>query len=184
MIPTPYRFEAGFTATEFEKIGQLALRWSAIEHITTNCLKQMLRLSDEEAIVTIFPLPLERKLNQMTELAAINPITPDATMGLNELNKIMRALQYVRNSVIHSIVIEETSGDHLFHLRSKRRSLTKQQVFSTEELTNYAAHVVIFLRYALGGKTIVGEPTPLPDRPDIPEFLLQEFPALLTPRTA
>jgi hypothetical protein len=60
----------------------------------------------------------------------------------------------------------------VFHLRSKKRTLTKAQIFSAEELTNYAAHAVYSLRYALGSKELSpGERYALPDRPEIPEFL-------------
>jgi hypothetical protein len=44
MIPTPFRYEANVTPEDFQKIGQLSLRWSHTEHIIANCLKVMLAL--------------------------------------------------------------------------------------------------------------------------------------------
>jgi hypothetical protein len=88
----------------------------------------------------------------------------------------MPAIQYVRNNVIHAFV---TEGDHEFRLHSKQRTLTKAEVFSVEELTNYTAHVTVALRYALGFEfDPEGHTYTLPDRPDIPEFLQSKFPKL------
>jgi hypothetical protein len=88
----------------------------------------------------------------------------------------MPAIQYVRNNVIHAFV---TEGDHEFRLHSKQRMLTKAEVFSTEELTNYAAHVTLALRWALGfGSDPSGHSYTLPKRPEIPEFLQSKFQAL------
>ena len=168
MLQSPFRFEAGFTSAEFETIGRLALRWAAIEHFVANCLKAMLGLSDEQAIVIVFPLGMEAKLARMNKLAKINPLNANASKGLIELTKVMKALQFVRNNTIHAIVME---GDHSFELRRDRRSLSKHEVLSTEELTNYAGRVVIFLRHALGDKDTVGGPPAWPTRPTIPAFL-------------
>ena len=165
MLETPFRFEAGFTSKEFETIGRLALRWAAIEHFVANCLKAMLGLSDEQAIVMVFPLGMEGKLDRMNELADKKPLDADAGRALIELTKVMKALQFVRNNTIHAIVME---GDQSFELRSKRRSLPKSDVLSTEELTNYAGCVAIFLRHALGDKDTVGGPPAWPNRPAIP----------------
>lgn len=167
MLQSPFRFEAGFTSTEFETIGRLALRWAAIEHFVANCLKAMLGLSDDQAIVMVFPLGMEAKLDRMNELAEINPLNPEAKKALIELTKVAKALNFVRNT-IHAIVME---GDHSFELRSKRRSIPKRDVLSTEELTNYAGRVAIFLRHALGDKDTVGGPPAWPTRPAIPAFL-------------
>jgi hypothetical protein len=88
----------------------------------------------------------------------------------------MKGIQFVRNNVIHAIVLDDLDEGHVFHLRSKRRSLTKAEIFSAEELTNYAAHAAISLRYALGLKDVPGARRPLPDRPDIPKFLRELIP--------
>jgi hypothetical protein len=76
----------------------------------------------------------------------INTLNTDASQSLIELTKVMKALQFVRNNKIHAIVMEE---DHSFELRRDRRSLSKQEVLSTEELTNYAGRIVIFLTLPL-----------------------------------
>jgi hypothetical protein len=109
----------------------------------------------------------------MKKLAKIVPLSPRAKASFDELMLVMPGIQYVRNNVVHAIVsIGEIGDDHVFELRSKTRSLTKKQIFSAEELTNYAARAVVSLRYALGPKD--GQPAelfPLPDRPEIPKFL-------------
>jgi hypothetical protein len=146
VIPTPYRFEKELSSEDFQKIGQLSLRWSHTEHIIGSCLKIMLRLSDEEAIVVVFPLTLELRLQRMNELSAINPLPPEAQKAFDELKLIMPGIQYVRNSIVHAIMMPDEREGQVFHLRSKRRSLTKAQVFACEDLTNYAAHIALNLR--------------------------------------
>jgi len=185
MIPVPYNFEPVLQIEEYVKIGQLSLRWSHIEHIIGNCLKRMLRLSDDEATVIVFPLSLEQRLSRITQLIEVAPPYPEAITAFNELKLIMPAIQFVRNNVVHALVTEDPIGEHRFILRSKGRSLTKAEIFSTEDLTNYAAHVTVALRYGLGfsGET-EGHSYTLPRRPEIPAFLLSVFPALRNPRTA
>ena len=172
MIPTPFRFEAELSDQEFQKIGQLSLRWSHIEHIIGNCLKVMLGLPDDQAVVMVFPLSLSQRLDRMSELADLKPLNPEAKAAFDELKPIMKGIQLVRNNVIHAIVGEDEDGGQVFHLRSKQRSLTKAQVFGAEELTNYAAHLVVTLRYALGVKNDPDRRHAKPDaRPEIPAFL-------------
>jgi hypothetical protein len=180
MIAVPYRFEPDLSAEEFMKLGQLSLRWSHIEHVLGHCLKRMLRLTDDEAIIVVFPLSLEQRLARITQVAEINSLGDLALAPLNELKLIMPAIQYVRNNVIHAFV---TEGDHQFRLHSKQRVLTKAEIFSTEELTNYAAHVTLAFRWALGFKSDPsGHSYTLPDRPAIPEFLQSKFQALRSRR--
>ena len=131
----------------------------------------MLRLSEEEAVIIVFPMSLDQRLNRMRELAEINTLKHNAKAALDELCVIMKGIQFVRNNVIHAIVAEDDKDGHVFHLRSKMRSLTKAEVFSVEELTNYAGHVVLALRYALGFKDDHGHNYTTPDRPEIPTFL-------------
>jgi hypothetical protein len=172
MIPSPYRFEPLISDQDLAKLGILAMRWSHIEHVVANCLKVMLRLSDDEAIVMVFPLGIEQRLNRIQEISKISPLIPHAQAAFDELRIVMRGVQYVRNSVVHSIVVEDDKEDHVFHLRSAGRTLTKAQIFSMEEWTNYASHLARALRYALGFKN---QPEPVlyewPERPAIPEFL-------------
>lgn len=172
MLDTPFRFETELSPEDYQKIGVLALRWSHIDHILGNCLKVMLRQTDEEAVHTVFSLSTSQRLNQMKKLSKLNLLNSDAQLALDELQAVMKGIQYVRNSVVHAIVIDDVNEGHAFHLRSKQRTLTKAQVFATEELTNYAAHAVLSLRYALGLKGL--DPStrlPLPGRPVIPTFL-------------
>jgi len=174
MIAVPYKFEPELSAQEFMKLGQLSIRWSHIEHILGMCLKRMLRLSDDEAIIVVFPLSLDQRLTRIRQLAESTPVGELAVRPLNELKLIMPAIQYVRNNVIHAFVTEDE-----FRLHSKQRTLTKAEVFSAEELTNYAAHVTVALRYALGFEfDTEGHSYTLPERPEIPDFLLSNFPVL------
>lgn len=176
MLQTPYLFEPNLSPEDYQRLGVLSLRWSHTEHVIGNCLKTMLRLTEQEAIVMVFPLGLEQRLGRMKDLAAISDLNAEAQVALNELLLIMKGIQFVRNNVVHAIVVDDAKDGHVFHLRSKQRALTKAQIFSAEELTNYAAHAAYSLRFALGLKGDVGQRHPLPDRPEIPEFLRELIP--------
>jgi len=68
---------------------------------------------------------------------------------------------------------------------SKKRSFTKHEIFSVVELTNYAAHCTLALRYAIGFKADTHS-YELPARPEIPNFLqhMIHFPEQTLPRGA
>lgn len=174
MIGTPFYFEEQFTAEEFQKVGTLSLRWSHIDHIVGNCLKALLGITDEQARVMIFPLSLDNRLKAIAELSEISNVSEETKDLLGKLGPVMKALQYVRNTVIHAVIDRDTQG---FQLRSRKRSIPKEEVFSTEELTNYAAHLALHLRSAIGEKELPPwyQLTPLPERPAIPEFLRSWF---------
>jgi hypothetical protein len=176
MITTPFLYEEKLTDEELKKIGQLALRWSHTEHILGNCLKVMLGLTDEQAIVTVFPLSLHQRLDQLRKLAAINPPNDDAKAALAELLAVMPMIQAVRNGVIHAIIVDDGAGEQMFHLRSKERSIAKKEAFEAEELTNFAAHAALSLRHALGFKDVAGSRHALPGRPEIPASLQRFLP--------
>jgi len=129
MIDTPFRFESELSPEDYQKIGVLSLRWSHIDHVIGNCLKVMLRLSDEEAIVAIFPLSTHQRLDHMKKVAKLNGLPADAQTALDELRVVMTGIQYVRNNVVHAIIVDDETEGHVFHLRSKERSLTKAEVF-------------------------------------------------------
>ncbi len=171
MIPTPFNFEPELSDQDFQKIGHLSIKWSGLEHIIGNCLKVMLRLSDDEARVVVFPMNLEQRLSRMSELSEVRPISEASLKNLNELRAAMRGIQYVRNTLVHAIVEPTDDASHNFRLHSKNRELSKQQIFSIDGLTNYAAHVVYALQFSLGFKDGSTLPYTLPDRPEIPEFL-------------
>jgi hypothetical protein len=170
MISTPYNFEPSLSDQEFMKIGHLSVKWSHLEHIIGNCLKVLLRLDDEEARIVVFPLSLDQRMTRISQLIDLGRASDRSRRLSNELKAILNGIQYVRNNVIHAIVQNRTEG-HTFHLRSKNRTLTKEQVFSTDDLTNYAAHLVFALRFSLGFKDGSTHDYKLPDRPEIPEFL-------------
>jgi hypothetical protein len=182
MIESPFVFESMVSEQDLVKLGALTLRWSHIEHALADCLKDILRLSDKEAVIMIFPLSLELRLNRIQELSEINPLIPHAQAAFDELRIVMRGIQYVRNSVVHAIFVEHDQEGHAFHLRSKLRTLTKTQVFGIEEWTNYAAHLARALHFALRTSP-EPELCTWPDRPSIPSFLppnCQAFPVQKT----
>ena len=172
MIPTPFTFEQQLTASDFEKIGRLSLRWSHIDQTIGNCLRVLLRLTPEEAVTIVFSLNSDTRLRHIRELNGITPLSAEAIHYFRELDAVMRGIQSVRNNVIHALLMW-SDGEQHFHLRSKLRTYSKDQIFQTEELTNYAAHAVLNLRYALGKQDHGPDevPPPLPERPEIPEFL-------------
>jgi hypothetical protein len=171
MLPSPYNFEPEMSDQDFQKIGHLSIKWSHLEHLVGNCLKVMLRLSDQEARIVVFPMGLETRLTRMNELSEVGQLSEASHKYLRELKAVMRGIQYVRNNVIHAIVETKDDADHNFRLHSKNRDLSKQEIFSAEELTNYAAHVVFALRFSLGFRDGSTLSYTLPDRPEIPEFL-------------
>jgi hypothetical protein len=172
LISAPFNFEPEqLSDLDFQKIGHLSIKWSGLEHITGNCLKAMLRLSDAEAKIVVFSLPQEQRLNRMSEIADLGKISAFAQFYLKEFRAAFKGIQYVRNSVIHAIIAGDDPDSASFYLHSKGRSLPKTQVFSIEELTNYAAHVVFALRFSVGFLDGSSLPYTLPNRPEIPEFL-------------
>ncbi len=176
MIETPFRYDPMLPSEDFTKLGQLMLRWSHTEHIIGNCLRVVLGLSLEQAAVVVFPLGADRRISHLTDLALIRPFNAEATAALSALKPTMKALQIVRSSIAHGVIADPDDANISFYLRSAGRTLTLQQIFSTEELTNYAAHAAVSLRYALGIKEGPDAWHALPDRPPIPEFLQSFFP--------
>jgi hypothetical protein len=138
MIPSQFRFEANFAPEDYQKIGLLALRWSHIDHVIANCLKVLLRLTDEEAVIIVFPLSTDHRLNRIRKMIQLTPsLTEEAKKAFSELDAVMKGIQQVRNNVIHAVIMGGKM-DPIFEMRSKQRSFTKTDIFETEELTNYA----------------------------------------------
>jgi hypothetical protein len=50
MIRTPWKFESKFTEEDFQKVGELTLRWSLIDHYLGHCLQKVTQLTDEDAV--------------------------------------------------------------------------------------------------------------------------------------
>ena len=123
MIPTPYRFEANFSPQEFQKLGQFASRWAHIEHTIGNCLRRVLNMSQEHAAIIIFPLSLELRMQRIGEAIKQSPLSPESTAFYEELRPLVKAMQYLRNTVLHGIVVGEEGEEQVFHLRSKDRNL-------------------------------------------------------------
>ena len=114
---------------------------------------------------------LDQRLKKITELSQLKPLPPSGETAFAELKPIMDGLKFVRNTVVHSVVVEHDDEGHVFENRSKGHKLTKAEIFSTEDLKNYASHLVYKLRFSLGlkdGNLFQYEP---PARPEIPAFL-------------
>jgi hypothetical protein len=170
MLESPYRYEEWFSPDQFRKLGELVLKWSHLDHVIGNCLGALLKLSPEESAILVFPLSTQDRLDKLKKLAPLHKINADAQAALDALTDVSVYVQQVRNNVVHAVIIDDPKDGILFHLRSKQRWLTIEQVFSTEELTNYASHCAMSLRYALGPKAGPVERHPLPDKPAIPGF--------------
>jgi hypothetical protein len=176
MIPTPYLFESNMSDEEFQKIGQFAVRWSHIEHTIGNCLRRLLELSPKHATVVIFPLSLDMRMARIDHLSKLQPLAKEQQELFDELRPLIKAMQFLRNTALHGIIVD-LGGDRepFFHLRSKDRVLTKEQLFGCEDIVNYTAHIAQAFRVSLGEKDVDrGRIGPLPDRPPIPDFLPNE----------
>jgi hypothetical protein len=170
MIESAFYFETGFTESDFAKIGRLLVRWAQIEHVLGNCLRVLLGLSLEEAKTKVFKDGGAERVKRIGKHIEENPLTPSAQVAFDELRPVLEGLRFVRNTIAHCVVLEGDDGKFSFELRSRGHTLTMEQVLSTEELTNYAGHLVYAFRYALGFKEeIYGHECPT--RPPIPEFL-------------
>jgi hypothetical protein len=100
----------------------------------------------------VFPLDLDLRTQRIEALRKLKALPSDADHAFNKA--AMEILRPVRNFVAHALVRDEARGDQVFEFRSKEKKLTKAQIFGTEELTNYAAHAALVLRYALGKKPL------------------------------
>src|ERR1700730_13531843 len=129
MIPVPWRLEPDLAPEDFQKIGQLTIRWSHIDEIIGHCLKTILRLNDDQAAIIVFPMRSEARLDRITELNDVAPLNGAARFALSELKPIMKGIAMVRNSVVHSYVREDTKDGYTFHLRSKDRTLTRDEIY-------------------------------------------------------
>jgi len=155
MIKTPYHFEANLSDQEFQKIGQFACRWALIEHTIGNCLRVMLEMGPEPATIMIFPLSLDLRMSRIRELAKQRFLTGYQLALLAELRPLIKAMQYLRNTTLHGVVMNlgDDPDQTSFNLRSKGRNLTRGELFSCEDLINYTAHVTQAFRLSLGDKT-------------------------------
>jgi hypothetical protein len=175
MIPTPFRFEKDLTPDEFQKLGQLMLRWSHTEHIIGHCLRLLLGLSEEHADIMVFPLSLEHRLQRIVSLIELKPLIATADVVYRELVFAVKALQPIRNQIAHAILLPNAQGEHeQFYSRRSGRSYGKEQIIECEELFNYAAHAALLLRNELGDRD--DAPGPLPQRPAPPAFLQSRSP--------
>ena len=118
MIKTPYHFEANLSDQEFQRIGQFACRWALIEHTIANCLRVMLGMEMEEAIKDVFSLTFHQRMEQISELAE-QRLTGYQLAVLAELQPLIKAMRYLRNTVLHGVVTSfgDDPDQISFHLR-------------------------------------------------------------------
>ena len=69
MLNSPFQYETWLSPEEYQKLGELSLRWSHIDHMIGNCVAAMLKLSAEQAAIMVFPLNAERRLDRVKDLA-------------------------------------------------------------------------------------------------------------------
>jgi hypothetical protein len=157
----------------FEKLGQLTFRWAH--------LKRLLRLSDEDAIIVVFSMSVERRFQAINELVPKRRLNKTARAALEALNWVLRGPQghpKQRRAYRH---VRGQKWRIPLELRSKERRFPKKQVLASEELTNYAAHTVPAFRLELGLKSGTPLRQPLPNRPAIPACLQSSFQAAKNP---
>lgn len=92
MIPAPYAFDPELTDPEFAKLGVLSLRWAHLENLLANCLKLMLRLTEDEAIIMVFPLSLEQRLNRISAVSELTPLPLNGQKAREELKPVMKGI--------------------------------------------------------------------------------------------
>jgi hypothetical protein len=172
MIEHPFSFD--LTPEELQKLGEMSLTWSHTEHLVGNCLKVLLRLTNDEAIAMVFPLTLEQRVRRIKMLIDLDTANPDVKIAFEELKVFLPAMQLVRNNVVHATLDNDaSSGEILFRLKSKDKALTKTEIFSAEEISNYVCCVALSLWLALLNGPLQ---RPLPGRPAIPSWLLPHIP--------
>lgn len=167
-----FLFTTGLTDSELKKLGELILTWSGTEHMLGSALSHLLRVSDDEATALVYPMGLQTKLHWIYTLAPNRATTERSQYLIKELKFIMEYVQTVRNTVIHGILMGGLSEDVSFHLRSKSRSIRKEDVWAAETPTDYAATIVAHLCWELAGVEslpALASGLPLPDRPVLPE---------------
>jgi hypothetical protein len=74
MIESPFRYEPNFAAKDYETLGKVMLRWSHIDHVIANCLKRLLRLSEDEGQVIVFQLDSKVRLDRIRKLQKIESV--------------------------------------------------------------------------------------------------------------
>jgi hypothetical protein len=178
MTPSAYTIDVKLSASEFQKIGRFACLWAGIEHSIGNCLRVILEMEPEQATVMVFPLNLDMRMARISELTRLNIMTSYQLALFAELKPLIKGMQYLRNTTLHGIVMNPNENDAFFHLRSKSRIMSKEELFSCEELINYATQVTQAFRISLGDTGNRGHTYALPDRPQIPSFLPADCRAL------
>lgn len=167
MIECP--FEYHLSNDEIRKLGEMSLTWSHTDHTIGNCLKAVLKFNDDEAIALIFPMSLDQRVRWLRNLTGrMNKMAREA---LAESSLFLPGLQAVRNGGIHGVIINDTKEGPLFHLRSKDRTFSKQELFGCDEFTNYCARVAYCVRSALFLPADADASLTLPERPAIPAVL-------------
>lgn len=172
MLETPFDFEAKITPEEYHKLGRFVMRCALIEQIIGNCLKVMLRLTDEQALLVVFDWTFSKKIDMLRDVGATVKLNARGRAALDEFLAVIRAIQFVRNNAVHGVFYEDPAGKRVLRRRPKDIEQALEEVFETEELSIYAAHAIYSLRFALGFKKgAIRARFALPQRPAVPGFL-------------
>lgn len=186
MLETPYLVEEVISDDDFKQLGQMLVRWSFVETTIANCLKKLLRLTKEEATIMIVPLNLGYRMDKIVEISKQRKLKKKAQTALDELCLCIKAMQALRNGIVHGVAIHDNEHGFSFHALKSKVNRNKKEIFSAMEFVNYTGHVALAFRYELGiqGMQVGLAHYGLPDRPHIPEFLQSYFPKPKTPNKA
>jgi hypothetical protein len=101
---------------ELKKIGELMLTWSHIGQVIGYCLKKARGLTEEQAMIEVYPLQMEQRIHGLVKLRSAMNV--DAQAALDAFCSVRKYLQGIRNCVAHGILINDLDEGTLFHLRS------------------------------------------------------------------
>jgi hypothetical protein len=116
---------------------------------------------------------MEQRVHGLVKLRST--MNADAQAALDAFCSVRKYLQGIRNCVAHGILINDLDEGTLFHLRSKLRTIKKDDVLACEDLTLYSAIVVMSLRYALGLRGNEDHRRPLPSEAPFIPAVLKEY---------
>jgi hypothetical protein len=159
--------EFDLTPEEMSKLGELFLVWSHTEHVIAKSLKEILKYNDEEAISIIYPMMLQRKLNNITKHSS--QLSDGSRTYFEELKSVVEAVtKLIRNTVAHGVLVNDTKEGTLFRSPSKDWVVSKDDVLQSKEISNYALWIAIVFYHSLDPDEHLA---PLPQRPKIPNAL-------------
>jgi hypothetical protein len=154
------------------KLGDLFLVWSHTEHVIAKSLKEILKYNDEEAISIIYPMMLQRKLNNIAKHSS--QLSEGSRTYFEELKSVVEAVtDLIRNTVAHGVLVNDTKEGTLFRSPSRDWVVSTGDVLGSQEISNYALRIAIDFYHSLDPDEHLAR---LPERPKMPEALRQFLP--------